>query len=440
MKKNAKNLLDILNVEGISKTDILELAMKTRFMKRKPKKIDPYNFINLFCALAVMDTPSFNSIAARYSTDYSSIASKQAISKKINAECLDFFKSILALIIKTKFSRKETETMLFFNLYNRVLVQDSTIIKLPLRLFAIFSGVKNAKTSTCNARIQGVYDLISGSFLSFSIDPYSINDITTAPQLDVLKGDITLRDRGYFSIDEIQRHIDAKADCIYRYRTKTILINPKTGEHINLYKLLKKKRYLDMEVCLNNVRHTKVRLVAVPVSEDIVSRRRANAKKNFNRHNPSKEVLELMSWTIFITTIPKEKASFDNILALYSLRWRVEVIFKAWKSYAAFGKIHDISENHLRIMLTARFIMIVLYTHYVFLPWSHIIRSKFKREMSLLKLYCFLTKNVEQIVMLIDSLSNNNFNTAGKTLIKYCTYDKRIRLNFMQIYEIVALS
>lgn len=420
--------------------DILTLAMKTRFMERKPKKIDPYNFLNLVCTLAVLDTPSFNSIAARYSTDYSDLASKQAISKKIKVECLDFFKSILALIIKTKLSKNETETMKFFNKYKRVLVQDSTIIKLPLRLFASFSGVKNASTSVCNARIQGVYDLISGSFLSFSIDPYYKNDLLTAPQLDICKDDLTLRDRGYFCLDEMQRHLDAEADCIYRYKTKTTLVNPKTGEIINLYKLLKKKRYVDMEVCLNNDSHTKVRLIAVPVNDDLANKRRAKAKKEVKGRNPSKEVLELMSWTIFITTIPKEKASFDNILAIYSLRWRIEVIFKAWKSHAAFGKIHNISENHLRILLTARFIMVVLFTHHVYSPWSIIIRAKYKREISLLKLFCFLTKNVEQVVIFIDSVCKDSSCIAEKILVKYCTYDKRVRLNFNQIYETTALS
>lgn len=414
--------------------------MKTCFIKRKPRKIDPYNFLNLFCSLAVQGTSSFNSIAARYSTDYSDIASKQAISKKIKAECLDFFKSILSLIIKSRLIKDESETMFFLKKYKRVLVQDSTIIKLPFRLFDSFSGVKNAYASFCNARIQGVYNLVSGTFISFSIDPFYKNDLLTAPQLEICKGDLTLRDRGYFSIDEIQRHIDAGADCIFRYKTKTILIDPKSGVPIDLLKLLKRNKFTDMEVCLNNKEKTKVRLVAVPVSEDIANRRRANAKKNFNRHNPSKEVLDLMSWTIFITTIPKEEACFNKILKIYSLRWRIEIIFKAWKSHASFEKFHNISENHLRILITARFIMIVIFTHQIYVPWSAIIKNKYKRDVSLLKLFCFLIKNIEQIIMFLESMCNENRCVAEQIILKFCMYDKRERLNFMQIYEDLTLS
>ncbi len=434
-------MFDIINVEEVSKKEILGLAAKTEFMKRKPRKIDPCNFLNMVCTLSVLDTPSFNSIAAGYSVNYSVLASKQAISKKIKDECIDFFKSILALIIKRKLDENETSTTtLFLNKYKRVIVQDSTIIKLPQRLFTSFSGVKNAYTSVCNARIQGVYDLVSGKFLSFSIDPYYKNDVLAAPQLELCKDDLTLRDRGYFNLDELQRHSDAEADCIYRYRTKTTLIDSQTGKTINLYKLLKKKGCIDMMVCLNNDKHTKVRLIAAPVNEEIANKRKAKAKKEIKGHNPSKEVLELMSWTIFITTIPEEEASFDKILKLYSLRWRIEIVFKAWKSHAAFGKIHNVSEIQLRILLIARLIMVVVFTHYVYYPWAIIIRSKYKHEISLLKLFRFITNNLEHVELFIYGECPKNRDVAEINLLKYCTYDKRVRLNFNQIYLGILLS
>ena len=416
--------------------------MKTNFMKRKPRKIDPCNFLAMVCTLSVLDTPSFNSIAASYSVNYSIPASKQAISKKIKDECLDFFKSILALIIKTR-ANEDTNlstTPSFLNKYKRVLVQDSTIIKLPERLFASFSGVKNAYKPVCNARIQGVYELISGKFLSFSIDPYFKNDYLAAPELEICKDDLTLRDRGYLCQNELQRHSDAGADCIYRYKTRTTLIDPQTGLEIDIYKLLKKKGCIDMKVRLNNDSQTIFRLIAAPVNEEVANIRRAKAKKEKKGHNPSKEVLELMSWTIFITTIPEDEASFKNILEIYSLRWRIEIIFKAWKSHAAFGKIHNVSEIQLRILLIARLIMVVVFTHYVYHPYERIIRSKYKREISLLKLFRFITNNLEHVELLLYSECNKNRCIAEMNLLKYCTYDKRARLNFNQIYLDIALS
>ena len=81
----------------------------------------------------------------------------------------------------------------------------------------------------CNARIQGVYDLLSGRFLHFSIDPYSKNDLTAAPELELHQADLILRDRRYLTTNEIKRHVDAGADCdqilrIYRFRWQIEII------------------------------------------------------------------------------------------------------------------------------------------------------------------------------------------------------------------------
>lgn len=405
-------------------------------MKRKPKKIDPFEYLTIVCIMSVAGSPSFNNIAATHSSSYGLSASKQAFSKRTKQECVEFFQSVLALIIKTK-NRETINGSKLVERYKRVLVQDSTIIRLPLRLFEIFSGVKNAKASVCNARIQGVFDLVSGKFVKFSIDSYSKNDLVAAPQLELCKGDLVLRDRGYFIMDEVQRHIDANAHCIYRYKTGTTLINPSTGKKLDILKLLKKRERLDIEVCLNNKSRTKVRIVAVPVNEEIASRRRSKAKKDACGHNPSKDVLDLMGWTIYLTTIPIECASFQQIYKLYSLRWRIEIIFKAWKSYAGFAKCHNVSESQLRTLLIARLIMIVIYVHCVYSPCFNMIRKEYKRDLSLLKLFNFLTLNLNVLlVMVAYALSlhcnSSDIEYAKTALVKYCSYDIRSRTNFIQ--------
>jgi hypothetical protein len=320
--------------------------------------------------------------------------------------------------------------------YNRVLVQDSTIIKLPGRLFKIFSGVSNAHTSVCNARIQGIYDIISGTFISFSIDPYSKNDISVAPYLEICKGDLSLRDRGYYLNSEIKRHLDVGADCIFRYKSRTMLISPESGKAIDILKLLKSQDCLDVQVCLNDNCRTKVRLVATPVCEEVANQRRMKAKKENKGHNPSNEILALMAWTIYLTTIPKEQADFTKIHEIYGLRWRIETIFKSWKSNMQFDKVHNVSEKQLRIILTARFIMIVVFMHYIYNPWLYRIRKIYKREISMFKLTKYLVKNPEKFIELVtknDNIVILNKDKIDDVLIKYCTYDKRKRLNFNQI-------
>jgi len=390
------------------------------------------------CLESQKGSPSYNDLASRHEAVFNKSATKQAISKKATDSCVLFFQAVLAAIMLSKFSKANVEVIRNIGKYKRILVQDSTIIKLPFKLYEIFSGVSNASTSACNARIQGVYDLISGNFISFSIDTYRVNDTSVAQNLFICNGDLVLRDRGYFSISELKRHIEVGADCIYRYKTKTTFFEPQTDKVIDLLNLLKSQGRLDMEVCLNDNYRTKVRLVAMPVSEEVANQRRRKAKKETMGHNPSKLVLELMGWTIFVTTISDEKVDFAKILIIYGLRWRIEIIFKSWKSNLQFAKVHNVSETQLKILLTARFIMIVIYMHDIYNPWSHRIRIISKKELSLLKLIKYLVKNPEKLIDLLlinENPNHHKINALENNLIRYCTYDKRKRLNFNQILQ-----
>ena len=165
------------------------------------------------------------------------------------------------------------------SIFNRIIVQDSTIIRLPQRLFGVFSGVANASSKVCNARIQGVYDILNERFISFSIDPYSKNDLEAAPELLLEKGDLSLRDRGYLLFEEIDRHIRVGADCIYRYKNKMVLLNAVTEKPLDILAMLERTPTIDMEIKLNNKERTAVRLVAFPVSEQLANNRRMKAKK-----------------------------------------------------------------------------------------------------------------------------------------------------------------
>lgn len=428
---------DILKKLGIPLEMIDDIAFKTGLIIRK-RLIKASDFLYAFCLESVNGNVSYNDIAAHLDAgDYVSV-SRQAIWKKGTEASLDFFKIILAGIIKSKINDKTDKHFQRPSKFKRILVQDSTIIKLPTRLFGIFSGVSNGHSKVCNARIQGTYDILSESFVEFSIDPYTKNDLKAAPETNLEFGDLSLRDRGYLTNSEIERHKKNNADCIYRHKFGTILLDEITEEPIDLNEVVKKNTKLDMNVKLNNHQRTVVRIVAEPVVKKVADERRRKAKKE-NKSTPSKEYLELLSWSIFITTLPCEEATFDEIFSLYCLRWRIEIIFKSWKSNLSFDKIHNVSKIQLRIILFARFIMILICTQFVFTPCKHIIKKYYNKYLSLLKTLRYLTKHSNLIIDIINELYSNKKDNkhAIERLSKYCTYDKRNRVNFEQKLELM---
>ena len=431
MKKNdCDSWLQNLN---LSNEKLAEIALETGFIVRE-RLISPSGFLSAVCKQAAQGTASCNDIAAHMDRDKSPLVSRQAIWKKVNAPCELFFKKILALVISNKLTNEAIEIIKIKSNYTRILVQDSTIIKLPIRLFPDFSGVSNGHTQVCNARIQCTYDLLSETFVAFSIDPYSKNDLKAAPELVLKEGDLVLRDRGYLINDEIQRHMDSSAHCIYRYKFNMVFLDPKTEKPIDILPILRKNKCLDMRIMLNNESKTIVRIVACPVSKEVAGERKTKAKKE-NKKAPSKEYLELLSWSIYITTITNENIGYPYIYQAYSLRWRIEIIFKCWKSNIAFDKIHNVSLKQLNVLVVARLIMIIICSQLIFTQCKKIVKANFKKDLSMLKLTKCLLRNTGMIADIMDEIHCKEIGKSITALAKYCTYDIRKRLNYQQKIE-----
>lgn len=423
---------------------LLELAVASGFYKRSPRKVDVCSLLAAICAEAVKGSPSCNDVAASIETSHPGCGpSRQAVHLRMSDSLHTLVHRLLEDLIggstlgaTPHASTLEDSTRQFAG-YKRVLVQDSTIIKLPTHLFEEFSGVSNAHSKVCNARVQATYDLLALRLVDFSIDPYSKNDLLAAPELLIEAGDLVLRDRGYLIPNEIQRHADAGADCIYRHKTGTTYLDPHSGEPINLAMMLRESGNLDIHVLLNNEARTPVRLVSAPVDEETANLRRMKARKEAHGHNPSNAVLETMNWTILITTIAPQRADFRTLLAIYGLRWRIEVIFKAWKSHMKFGNLHRVSKNQMLILLKARLFLITCSTNLLHRALESSVWRKHRRRISLLKLIGFLSATPANILRALASLvladsENLAFHNA---LLRYCCYDRRKRKNFADIWQ-----
>ncbi len=425
----------------MTQTDLISIAKETGFMQRAAKKIDPVSFLATMCMTTQKVSPSYNDLASRHHLSYGSAASKQAFWKRVDNQCVCFFKEVLARIINLKVQSFEISLPENRFQFKRILVQDSTIIRLPQKFYDVFSGSSNASKSVCNARIQGVYDLISGSFIDFSIDPYRKTDSIAAVELDIQKDDLVLRDRGYSTYSEIRRHIDQNAKFIYRHKFQSIYRDPISDEPINLLEVLRDQKEIDQIVCLNDPKRTPVRLLATPVNQKIVDNRRRKAKKELKRRNPSQEYLKLLGWTIYVTNIDQNQVSFHNIHQLYGLRWRIEIFFKIWKSHMSFAKTHNVSLAQLYSILVARLIMITICTQLIYWPLHLIIKRTYGKFLSLTKLTKFLISNLDVFEAIVKSFLVNQINHKIEVaLVKYCTYDQRLRRNFGQHLEEFLLS
>jgi hypothetical protein len=434
MSKNLfKGLADALNINKIR-----EAAFESGFARRIWKKISPENYFSYICLESVKGTVSHNDLSEAVGLSTGEHASRQAYWERTKNKADIFMQKILEELIREKHKAFDLKILITCG-FKRILVQDSTIIRLPEKLFITYSGVKNAYKQVCNARIQGTYDLISGHFINFSIDPYYKNDLAVSTIIEIEPSDLWLRDRGYFDVASMRMIKEEDGDYVMRYKCKTNVFDFETGELLDLWGELKKRKCIDQKVFMGKEK-LPVRIIAVPVDEETANLRRMKAKKEASGYTPSKENLALMSWTIFITSIDNPVFTFDILYKLYTLRWRIECIFKTWKSNFSFAAVHNVSEIQLRVLLTARLIMICTTYQKLYIPISNFLFKNRKKAISMLKFMRFIVRHFEKIIELVTSADKFRYNKMLDLIAKTCSYDKRKRKNYNQEFlEIVEV-
>lgn len=439
-----RDVADFIHALGIPAQELELIAIWTGWQQRAPRKITAAALLSSLCAQTLGGTASFNHIAAALDSAAGRQPARQSVAERFAEPCLRMVQTVLRLAIDRRVTtsmQHDASAQGLLHRYSRVLVQDSTIIELPGWLFDTFSGVANGAHQVCNARIQAVYDLKHLCFEAFAIDAYSKNDVSAAPELELRPGDLVLRDRGYLSAGEMQRHQQAGADFIYRHKTGTIYRDVQSDAPLDLPQLLHRHGSLDLEVALNDAQRTRVRLVAAPVSQPTADLRRMKAKKEMKGHNPSAAVLELMGWTIFLTSLGPE-ASFSALLETYGLRWRIEVIFKAWKSNLNFHVIHRVSALELKICLSAKLVSITVGMGHLYGLCYQRMREATGRDLSLLKFTRYLATLPRRLVSITAWLMEGAPATSPTciALRKYCCYDQRKRLNYHQKQRALGLT
>ncbi len=427
---------------SINNLSIISHAVSSGFMRRMPKKISPRAFLQSFIDSALQRSPSFNDLATEMEALGNPMASRQAVAKRCTASALLFIQAIFGeFLAQHIFPNGSKGLPGCLRDFKRVIVADSTLIKLPAWLFEVFSGTANSTTQSCHCRIQAAYDLVAMQFIYFSIDPYSKNDVAAAPDLALEPGDLVLRDRGYLTAGEIQRHLAAEAHCIYRHMTGTIYLELDSKQPFDLFAHLQQHGQVDKMVCLNNAQRTPVRLVGAAIDEESANLRRMRSKKETHGHNPSAVVLAMMSWSVYLVTDALWECTFKDLMVIYGLRWRIEIIFKSWKSHLAFAKVHHLSETQLRILLTVRLMLIMAYTDMLYGPCQRRLKKVAKRDLSLMKFIHYLALHPAKIIEIhryLTAVAGGKDEPSTKEaclrianlLVKYCCYDRRKRPNF----------
>jgi hypothetical protein len=359
--------------------------------------------------------------------------SKQSIWKRINQSAVCFLQQILGLVLAERITSQKHRVCEALRSFGRVIIQDSTNIKLAARLAAFFPGSRNQ----CGAKhgqlkVQATYELLTQRFLNFSLSGFNRNDQAAAGDVMSLiqKGDLILRDLGYFVVESFQRIAEAGAFFLSRLRLDTSLFDPDTGKQINLLGQLKRYGQLDRPILLGS-RKLPARLVAIKLPEPVAAERRRKAKANRDkRSKPNATHLALLGWAIFVTNVERKVMSAQTVAKVYGLRWRIETIFKAWKSHFRITEVPKGSEPQLLVIFYARLIFITVMAQLWEASWSEW-RANDRPPTSLLKIAGLIGDFF--LSLCLQSWQPRLEEALLLQLDYHGRYERRTRQNFLEI-------
>jgi hypothetical protein len=393
--------------------------------------------LSSYVFLSAYQSPAFSTCANIILFIFKRSVSRQAIFKRTKRPLVVFIKEVVKfLLLKEMKSSCNCNNNGIFGKFKRVIVQDSTSLKFPNKLADIYTGSanQNPQKKIAMARIQVAIDLKNDKFVSFDLDRFTKTDQASLGDIlaDLKESDLLIRDLGYYGLKFFKQVIDLKAFFLSRYKCGTI-IQSKDGIRLDINKLLKSKRIVDIDVLAGVEDKVPVRLVAIAVPPKIAAQRRRKfiqtSKRKNNGKKPKKENLFLMGFQIFLTNVPRNVWSVKDVAKAYSCRWRIENIFKVWKSVFKLQNISKTASKHqIEVIIYGKLIFTLCF-HRQF--WNKIQKYKWDGQVSIYKAAKFWYDNF--LMFLFKPESYCYFQRNIKKYSKLLIYDKRTRRNFEEI-------
>ena len=216
-------------------------------------------------------------------------------------------------------------------------------------------------------RLHAAYDLATGQ-----IDHLELTDGHGAESLNRFSfqpGEIEIVDRGYARPRDLRPVLDAGAHLIVRTGWHALSFSAADGSPFDLFAVLAGLSQDEEEgESLVGIRERKgeqplpVRLVFRRKSPQEAEKAQRQLIKDAKKRGkkPDPRSLEAARYILLLTSLPAHTFPASDILALYRLRWQIELAFKRFKSLAGLDQLPAKNPELARAWIYARLITILL--------------------------------------------------------------------------------
>jgi len=219
-------------------------------------------------------------------------------------------------------------------------------------------------------RVHAVYDLGAGGFSHFEL-----TDKHGGEALDrgaAIAGEIRLGDRNYSTAQGFRRFKasvgeDANADYVARLRWSSLRLSTPEGEKFDLVAHMRNMKKADKQIDDLNVliegagEPMPTRLVIRRKPEEAARVERERLERLARKKGKTLDERSLLAaeFVVLATSLPAETFPAEEVLAMYRLRWQIELAFKRLKSLLNLDRLPARTEKGARSWIWAHLILAI---------------------------------------------------------------------------------
>ena len=337
------------------------LAKKSGLVVRKSKGFSASGFVLSLMKSVITGNASFNQLAANLGHSELKSISRQAVWKRMDLSTIPFLLDTVGTALKQRWSDK---ALIATGVFGRVIIEDSSQVKLPKANHKEFPGHGNDGGKTAGCKFDMAFDLLTGEPVTSVLHLATEQDREIGKDLvDLIREkDLVLRDMGYFSRNEFARIEKRNAYWLSRVPINVKIHDLRGNKLETILKKIKRNK-LELEVMLGDSGHP-ARLIAERAAPQVVEKRRRERREQARQlgKEPSKDMLIRDGWYLLVTNVKNDLMTAAKLFKLYAIRWQIEITFRAWKQSGKLVSALARKSNqvHLQALMLASMLLLIL--------------------------------------------------------------------------------
>ena len=318
-----------------------QIARETGFKKRQ-RKIEPYLFFwSLVLGFGVRLQRTLESLRRGYSDMASIDFSQSAWHDRFNPATVKFLRACVKLALRQMAGETNRTLSPKMKWVDDILIQDSSVVRLSAALMKQYPATRSRKNAA-GLKVSMLVSAVASSPQKVTIHGERIHEIKTLKIGPWVKNKVLLIDLAFFKFQMFARIQENGGYFLSRLKTNS---NPLFLSILRTYRgnaiELKGKRWKDIK--------DKIKREVLDADVEVTFSRRVYNGKRSKDTKPFRLVAiynyEAKKYHTYITNIPPDALSAEDVAELYRVRWDIEMIFKELKSKYSLDAIKSANPN-----------------------------------------------------------------------------------------------